>query len=221
MKTRTALLLLLIGYTLITSGGLFKIMHWPGANMQLLIGATIQVLALLALAGVWFIAAREVEAQVAAWTERQRAAGILFTHGEIDLRGFPFRIDLTIPDPSLASADGRRRWEGAAIHATASLWHTGRFAYETPGRHRYRFTGLDGAPHEITFDLLAAAGQVALQQDRIRAASLAAAEVRISGTAPGEVSSLRWPSCNPGPRPPARHPWSSSVTTPSPSGGSC
>ncbi len=49
MKTRTALLLLLIGYTLITSGGLFKIMHWPGANMQLLIGATIQVLALLAL----------------------------------------------------------------------------------------------------------------------------------------------------------------------------
>ena len=49
MKTRTALLLLLIGHTLITSGGLFKIMHWPGANMQLLIGATIQVLALLAL----------------------------------------------------------------------------------------------------------------------------------------------------------------------------
>jgi hypothetical protein len=49
MKTRTALLLLLIGYTLITSGGLFKIMHWPGANMQLLIGATTQVLALLAL----------------------------------------------------------------------------------------------------------------------------------------------------------------------------
>jgi hypothetical protein len=49
MKTRTAIILLLSGYTLITTGGLFKIMHWPGANMQLLVGACIQVIALITL----------------------------------------------------------------------------------------------------------------------------------------------------------------------------
>lgn len=50
MSTRIALVLLLIGYALITAGGLFKIMHWPGANIQLLLGACVQVMALLALA---------------------------------------------------------------------------------------------------------------------------------------------------------------------------
>ncbi|MCU0318476.1 MAG: hypothetical protein MUE88_00140 [Flavobacteriales bacterium] len=51
MKTRTALLFVLAGYTVITTGGLFKIMHWPSANMQLLIGATVQAVGLLALLG--------------------------------------------------------------------------------------------------------------------------------------------------------------------------
>jgi hypothetical protein len=50
MKTRTALALLLIGTAIITSGGLFKIMHWPSANIQLVLGTLMQVAALLALA---------------------------------------------------------------------------------------------------------------------------------------------------------------------------
>ena len=149
--------------------------------------AATAVLALLALAGGWFLAARQVEAEIAGWTERQRAGGVLFSHGEIGIGGFPFRIDLMIPEPALASADGRRRWEGPPIHATASLWRPGEFDYEAQGRHRYRFTGSDGASHEIVFDLLAAAGSLALDQDRIRRAALAAEKVRISGTAPGEV----------------------------------
>lgn len=50
MKTRTALALLLIGTAIIISGGLFKIMHWPSANIQLVLGTLMQVAALLALA---------------------------------------------------------------------------------------------------------------------------------------------------------------------------
>jgi hypothetical protein len=49
MKTRTAIILLLSGYILLTTGGLFKIMHWPGANLQLLAGACIQVISLVTL----------------------------------------------------------------------------------------------------------------------------------------------------------------------------
>lgn len=144
-------------------------------------------LCLLALAAGWFLAARQVRAEIAGWTDRQRAGGVLFSHGEIGVGGFPFRIELTIPDPALASADGRRRWEGPTIHATAPLWQAGKLDYEAPGRHRYRFTGSDGSSREIILDMLTAAGSVAFDADLIRLAALAAEKVRISGTAPGEV----------------------------------
>ncbi|HRO99116.1 MAG TPA: hypothetical protein PLN54_06735 [Flavobacteriales bacterium] len=50
MNTRTALALLLIGTAIITSGGLFKVLHWPSANIQLMLGTMVQVVALLMLA---------------------------------------------------------------------------------------------------------------------------------------------------------------------------
>ncbi len=50
MKTRKLLALLLIGTALLTSGGLFKILHWPGANAQFMLGAMVQTVMLVALA---------------------------------------------------------------------------------------------------------------------------------------------------------------------------
>lgn len=50
MKTRVALALVLISAAMLTIGGLFKLMHWPTANIQLGLGALVQVIALLALA---------------------------------------------------------------------------------------------------------------------------------------------------------------------------
>lgn len=52
MKPRTALALLLISSAMLTTGGLFKLLHWPTANIQLLLGATVRVVALLVLAAV-------------------------------------------------------------------------------------------------------------------------------------------------------------------------
>ena len=152
-----------------------------------LAAAAAAALAALAVMGAWFLAARQMHADIAGWTERRRADGVLFSHGEIAIGGFPFRLDVTVPSPSLALADGRRRWEGPAIHATAPLWRPGGLGYEASGRHRYRFTGADGAPHEIMFDLVAARGRMAFDQGRIRIAGLSADKARISGTAPGEI----------------------------------
>jgi hypothetical protein len=152
-----------------------------------LAAATAVALAALAVMGAWFLAARQMQADLAGWTERQRAGGALFSHGEIAIGGFPFRLDVTVPSPSLASADGRRRWGGPAIHATAPLWRPERLDYEASGRHRYRFTGSDGAAREIVFDLFAARGSVELDQGLIRLAGLSADKARISGTAPGEI----------------------------------
>lgn len=50
MKIRAALALALIGSAMLTVGGLFKLLHWPTANIQLLLGTLVQVISLLALA---------------------------------------------------------------------------------------------------------------------------------------------------------------------------
>ncbi|HQV75599.1 MAG: hypothetical protein KBA60_06490 [Flavobacteriales bacterium] len=50
MKIRIALSLLLAGTAILTLGGLFKLLHWPTANIQLMIGALVQVVALFVLA---------------------------------------------------------------------------------------------------------------------------------------------------------------------------
>lgn len=50
MKIRAALALVLVGSAMLTVGGLFKLLHWPTANIQLLLGTLVQVVALLALA---------------------------------------------------------------------------------------------------------------------------------------------------------------------------
>jgi hypothetical protein len=144
-------------------------------------------LILAALSAAWFYAAQGVRAEIAGWTERQRAGGLLFTHGDLVVGGFPIRIDLTIPDPALASADGARRWEVAAITATAPIWQISRLDWNAAGRHRYRFTGPDGLQHEIVVDMLSANGRTEFEKDRIRLAEFSADSVRITGTAPGEA----------------------------------
>lgn len=50
MRTRIALSLLFLGTALLTFGGLFKLMHWPSADIQLMFGGLVQVTALIALA---------------------------------------------------------------------------------------------------------------------------------------------------------------------------
>ncbi len=50
MKTRIAISILLAGTAMLTIGGLFKLLHWPTANIQLMLGAMVQVVGLIALA---------------------------------------------------------------------------------------------------------------------------------------------------------------------------
>ena len=149
--------------------------------------AAAAALVVLALSAAWFFAAHRVRAEIAGWTERQREAGILFTHGDLQVGGFPLRIDVMIPDPAVASADGARRWEAAALSASAPIWRPSRLDWQAAGRHRYRFAGHDGLQHEIVIDMLAADGRTEFAKDRIRVADLTAHSVRITGTAPGEV----------------------------------
>lgn len=49
MKTRTALSLAFFALAVLTLGGLFKFLHWPGANAQVLLGASALAVALVGL----------------------------------------------------------------------------------------------------------------------------------------------------------------------------
>jgi hypothetical protein len=54
MKNRQILIVFLIGLVVTTVGGLFKIMHWPGASLMLIVGMTFEALAIvLLIAKLW------------------------------------------------------------------------------------------------------------------------------------------------------------------------
>lgn len=50
MKTRTTIAFVLISAALLVIGGSFKLLHWPTANVLLVPGSVLQVIALVALA---------------------------------------------------------------------------------------------------------------------------------------------------------------------------
>jgi Uncharacterized protein conserved in bacteria (DUF2125) len=151
-------------------------------------GAAVFLLALVVVA-TWLVAAGRVEGRVAAWTEREQAAGIVFTHGAIAVAGFPFTLAIAIDTPQIATADGRRRWEAPRLTAEAPLWDLHRFRYQASGRHRYRFIGPHDTPHDIVFDMVSAAGTLGLApDDAVRRLDLDAGTVRITGSDPGEIA---------------------------------
>lgn len=50
MNTRASIVLLLLGTSILISGSLFKVLHWPSANIQLLLGSVLQSVSLIMLA---------------------------------------------------------------------------------------------------------------------------------------------------------------------------
>ena len=146
------------------------------------------VLVALAIVGTWVIAAERVGDRVAAWSERERTAGIIFTHGRIEVSGFPFMLAVAIDAPQLTTADGKRHWEAPRLTADAALWDLHRFRYQVSGRHLYRFGGTPESPREITIDMPSAAGTVEFANDAVRSLDLDAGAVRISGSDPGEIA---------------------------------
>lgn len=65
MKTRTAVSLLFVSLALLASGSLFKVLHWPSANIQLLLGTVVHVTALITLATM--VARRQSVKELIEW----------------------------------------------------------------------------------------------------------------------------------------------------------
>lgn len=83
---------------------------------------------------VWFYAAYQMRARIAAWTAAQQAAGNIVTYDALTVGGFPFRIVVAIDGPAYGTPT--YRWQGASLSLAFQPWNLRRFGFRSAGAHR-------------------------------------------------------------------------------------
>jgi hypothetical protein len=78
------------------------------------------VLALAAYATWWFALAASLRDGLRAWIEARRAEGWTVAHGDIETSGFPFRLILSLPEPSIAAPGWS--WSGPVLKGVVKPW---------------------------------------------------------------------------------------------------
>jgi hypothetical protein len=103
---------------------------------SLAIAILLPAVAAIGYAVFWLVMADRLEGAVARWAEERRAEGWTVAYGPIARGGFPFALDLTLPNPSLARAgDQPLAWRGEALAAAVRPWALGEVTLRFPGRH--------------------------------------------------------------------------------------
>jgi len=73
----------------------------PRRRWRLALPLAIVVVLAVGWTGLWNYAARRADAELAAWRDREAAAGRIFGCGTQRIAGFPFRIEIECTDPAL------------------------------------------------------------------------------------------------------------------------
>jgi hypothetical protein len=73
----------------------------PRRRWRLALPLAIVVVLAVGWTGLWNYAARRADAELAAWRDREAAAGRIFGCGTQRIAGFPFRIEIKCTDPAL------------------------------------------------------------------------------------------------------------------------
>lgn len=108
--------------------------------------------------GAWFYAADRAGTEIDAWIEREAAQGRVWTCGERELGGFPFRFELICAEPSVNFAgpgDWTLRMKRA--HAVAQVWNPNHIIAEFEGPARLS-EGTSGRELAAEWSLLQASG---------------------------------------------------------------
>jgi hypothetical protein len=85
----------------------------------------------------WYSAAEEVRDGISRWSAERRAAGWKVDLGEVDITGFPLRIEIFLQTPRLDGPKGHWRWTAPNIHAFSAPWSPGKVSVFAPGIHVY------------------------------------------------------------------------------------
>lgn len=110
-------------------------------NLPVVRRISVIVLAVLAVAvaawsAFWQHAAGDIEQRLAAWADKQRAAGMTVEHGPVEVSGYPFTWRVEVADPRLAGAGATQwAWRGERVVLDLRPWaiHTVPAAF--PGVH--------------------------------------------------------------------------------------
>jgi uncharacterized protein DUF2125 len=114
----------------------------------------------------WRIVARQLEAGITAWAEKQRAFGNEVTFEWDGVGGFPFRFAATFREPVIrwhgSSADAA--WQGATLEAAMAPWNLRRIEVSSNGQND-AVLHLPGDPAEWRVAATGLAGTVTLHGD--------------------------------------------------------
>src|SRR5262249_15287384 len=83
--------------------------------------ALVVVLA-LGWSGFWFYASARAQAELAAWSRREAAAGRELSCASQDLGGFPFRLELRCAAPQLALTKAHVSLKAQDLHAAVQVY---------------------------------------------------------------------------------------------------
>lgn len=105
-------------------------------SLSFLLAILAPVVAAAAYAVFWFVMAHRLEAGIARWEDERRAEGWTVRHGTVQRGGFPFALELAMPDPELRrGGDQPLAWRGAYLSASVRPWAIHDLAFRFPGKH--------------------------------------------------------------------------------------
>lgn len=96
-------------------------------------------IAAAAYTGYWFLAAEEIEEQIAAWADEQRAQGVSVQTGEPKVSGFPLRFEVDMTEPEIDDPTSGWGWRGRALKAHMRPWNFSQVTFRLNGINTVRY----------------------------------------------------------------------------------
>ena len=86
----------------------------------------------------WFVAANNLDKEVAAWAVRQEAEGFEISYSEIDVGGFPYRFEARLKDFAIAAPYHPYDWIWTSdeLHILSLAYRFDQFIFESYGQQR-------------------------------------------------------------------------------------
>lgn len=109
---------------------------------RLAIPAAILVLLAAAYSLYWHHAAGQVQRHVESWAQSHRAQGWTVAWRELEVSGFPTRLDINVAAPALTTPSGLS-WQGDHIRIQARPWRPDSARLSTSGPQNIQWNGRD------------------------------------------------------------------------------
>ncbi|MCF4166735.1 DUF2125 domain-containing protein [Zavarzinia compransoris] len=135
------------------------------------------ILAVAAWTFFWFRIAGEVRTRTDAWIAEQAAQGVEVTYGDMQVNGYPYRIEVTIAD---LAAEGLPRGGAFTVPEVTVLslpWNPRLIVGSLAGETRFRWTDERGAAQSGTYAATSTGFSIAFEDGQ-------AARFALSGDAP-------------------------------------